>query len=83
MRRTEELLEVWRGALKAGARTMLDLLVEAYPEGISRDELGERAGYSVSGGTFQSYLSSLRRNGLVDVYGALVTASATLFLGAS
>ncbi len=78
---TEELLEVWRQALKAGARTMLDLLVEAYPEGITRDELGERAGYSVSGGTFQSYLSALRRNGLVEVDGDLVTASATLFLG--
>ena len=29
----------------------------------------------------QSYLSSLRRNGLADVDGALVTASPTLFLG--
>ena len=62
---------------------MLDLLVEVYPEGITRDELGERAGYSVSGGTFQSYLSSLRRNGLADVDGALVTASPSLFLGRS
>jgi hypothetical protein len=60
---TEELLEVWRGALKAGARHMLDLLVEAYPQGLSRTELVERAGFSISGGTFQSYLSSLRRNG--------------------
>lgn len=78
---TEELLELWRGALKAGARSMLDLLVEAYPEGITREELAERAGYSLEGGTFQSYLSSLRRNGLAEVDGALVTASPTLFLG--
>jgi hypothetical protein len=35
----EEMLEVWRGALKAGARRTLDLLVEAYPQGLSRTEL--------------------------------------------
>ncbi len=77
---TEELLEVWRKALKAGARRMLDLLVEVYPESITRAELGERAGYSVAGGTFQSYLSSLRRNGLAEVAGDMVTASGSLFL---
>lgn len=80
---TEELLEVWRKALKAGARRMLDLLVEVYPESITRAELGERADYSVTGGTFQSYLSSLRRNGLAEVAGDVVTASGTLFLGAA
>ena len=77
---TEELLEMWRSALKAGARKMLDELVAVYPKAMSREELAERVEMTVSGGTFQTYLATLRRNGLVDVDGGGVTASDTLFL---
>jgi hypothetical protein len=77
---TEELLDMWRGALKAGARTMLDELVAAYPEEMTKDELAERVEMTASGGTFSTYLSTLRRNGLIDVQGGTVRASDTLFL---
>jgi len=50
---TAELLEQWRTALKAGARTMLDLLIEAYPDALTREELAQRAGYEVTGGHLQ------------------------------
>src|SRR4051812_19327979 len=56
---TEELLAQWRSALKAGARQMLDLLVDAYPDGLSRAELAERSGYEITGGTFGTYLGTL------------------------
>jgi hypothetical protein len=79
---TEELLAMWRGALRAGERTMLDILVEAYPEGLTREDLGEAAGYASSGGTFGTYLGTLRRNGLIEVDGPVVQASASLFLEA-
>ncbi len=77
---TAELLDQWRTALKAGARTMLDLLIDAYPDTLTRDELAQRAGYEVTGGTFNTYLSTLRRNGLADITGDTVRANDVLFL---
>ncbi len=77
---TAELLEQWRTALKAGARTMLEELIDAYPDALTRDELAQRAGYEITGGTFNTYLSTLRRNGLAEVTGDTVRANDVLFL---
>ncbi|MEO1063782.1 MAG: hypothetical protein AAFZ07_20380 [Actinomycetota bacterium] len=44
---------------------MIDALVAAHPDDLTRDELGERTGLATSGGTFATYLSRLRSNGLV------------------
>jgi hypothetical protein len=76
---TEEILAMWREALRAGERKMLDELVAVYPNSLSREELGTRAGFTVSGGTFGTYLGTLRRNGLVEVDGDQVWANETLF----
>ena len=80
---TEELLDQWRDALKAGARQMLDVLVAYYDAPLTKDQLAEHVNMTVSGGTFQTYLSTLRRNGLVEVNGNEVRASDTLFIGAA
>jgi hypothetical protein len=80
---TDEVLDMWRGALKRGAREMLDALVEVYPDTLSREKLAEVSGIAAGGGTFGSYLSSLRRNGLVEVDGRSVRASPTLFLSSA
>jgi uncharacterized protein DUF87/helicase HerA-like protein len=77
---TAELLAIWRTALRGGERKLLDELVASYPASLTREELGERTGYTASGGTFGAYLGTLRRNGLVTVDGDEVRASATLFL---
>jgi len=77
---TEEMLGIWRRALRRGEREMLEVLVEAYPESVTREELADRTGFTVSGGTFGTYLGVLRRNGLADVSGNEVRASDTLFL---
>lgn len=79
---TDELLEQWRSALKAGARAMLDALVAVHPSELTKDQLADRVQMTASGGTFTTYLSTLRRNGLVDVDGQMVRASDTLFIGA-
>lgn len=76
---TEETLAMWRSALRAGERKMLDELVSFYPAGLSREELGERTGFTASGGTFGTYLGSLRRNGLIEVENGEVRASDALF----
>jgi hypothetical protein len=37
---------------------MLDELVDVYPSALSRAELGERAGYTASGGTYLGWTCS-------------------------
>ena len=77
---TEDLLAMWRKALRRGEAEMLRVLVEAYPKALSRTHLAEQTGFTVSGGTFGAYLGTLRRNGLIDADGEAITASATLFI---
>ncbi len=74
---TAEVRETWRGTLRAGARSMLDALINVYPSGITRDELGGLIGMEPSGGTFRNYIGTLKRNGLVEGDGVL-TASPTI-----
>jgi hypothetical protein len=76
----EQLLDMWRSSLRAGEAKMLDELIGIYPASLSRVELGDRTGFTASGGTFGNYLSALRRNGLVEVDGGEVRASDTLFM---
>lgn len=77
---TQEILAIWQAALRSGERRMLDILIEMYPDTLNRQELAEKAGYEVSGGTFNTYLSVLRRNGLIEDQGREIRASGTLFL---
>lgn len=76
---TDEVVNMWRTALRAGERKMLDVLIGYYPAAISRIELGQEAGFEPGGGTFGTYLGSLRRNGLIEVEGNEIRASDTLF----
>ncbi len=39
--------------------------------------------YEITGGTFNTYLSTLRRNGLADITGDTVRANDVLFLAPS
>ena len=65
---TDELLDMWRSKLLAGERKMFDILVARYPDHpISKEELGRESGYESSGGTFSTYLSTLRKNMLATV----------------
>jgi hypothetical protein len=79
----EELRETWRGSLRAGARKMLDLLIERYPEAITRSELAAMADLKQSGGTFGTYLGDLRRNGLAEEAGDGIRAAEVFFLAGS
>jgi hypothetical protein len=76
-----ELQDHYRAILRTGARAMLDALIEAYPEPLTREELGAAAGLATSGGTFSTYLSDLTRNGLADrtVDGALLATEVLMF----
>jgi len=77
-----ELQDHYRTILRSGAATMLDALIAAHPGGLTKDELGEAAGISVTGGTFSTYLSDLVRNGLADRVAGLIVATEILMHGA-
>jgi uncharacterized protein len=76
---TEEIVGGWLGGLKAGARRMVELLIEAYPAGLTRDELSKTSGVT-KGGTFSSYLSSIATKGLCEERGKTVHAADVLFM---
>jgi len=75
----EEIVAMWKGILVAGAGRMLDVVIEAYPEPVTKEELGIRAELTSSAGTFSNYLSLLRRNGLVEIRGQEVKATEVIF----
>jgi uncharacterized protein len=79
---TDEIREMWRSKLKLGARNMLDVVVDAYPNAVAREELADRLAMAVRGGTFTTYLGTLKRNGLVLVEPEGVQAHPDLFVGA-
>jgi hypothetical protein len=75
---TEEILAMWRGVLRAGPRKMLDVLLAAYPDSVLRTELATAVEMVPTSGTFSTYLSDLRRNGLAEVEGQAVRASSII-----
>ncbi len=79
----EEVLDMWRSNLTGGARRMFDVLIDEYPRQVDKSELGERTDMSPNSGTFGTYLSLLRRNGLVEVAGIHVRANPNLFVAGS
>lgn len=74
-----EIMEMWRRALKAGCYKMLEVIAEAGESGIDRGMLADATEFTASGGTFQTYLGILRRNGLIRVDGQTVTAESVLW----
>lgn len=74
-----QVQDQWRQAMRAGARRMLDVLIDRYPSGISRADLAQAVDMEVSSGTFSTYLSNLRSNGLTTEAGGQITADPILF----
>lgn len=77
-----ELQDHYRSILRTGAVRMLDALIEAHPESLSRDELGQAAEMTTTGGTFTTYLSDLVRNGLAQRVEGRFVATDVLMYGA-
>lgn len=77
----EEAMALWRKALKAGAFRMLEAVVRAGPNGITRGGLAVEVDMEKSGGTFGAYLGILRRNGLITESNGAAVANDILFPG--
>ena len=71
----EELIAFWKPKLKAGAGDILQHIANNYPHEVTKDYLGDVSGFTVTGGTFKSYLSILKTAGLINVNGDMVSLS--------
>jgi len=75
----EENVESFRSIFRAGAKRMLDILIEIHPQEISKESLFEQAVLTNSG-TSNTYLRDLVRNDAAEVNGNMVRAGEALFL---
>lgn len=75
----EETRAQWRSALRPGAQNMFDIIMDIYPNSITKEELGEKCGFLPSGGTFSSYLSNMRTNGMIVTDKNNIRASEDMF----
>jgi len=74
-----EMMAQWNGALRSGAFKMLQQIVEAREDGLHRANLADLVNMTAAGGTFNTYLSDLRRNGLIEERGKRLFANDILF----
>lgn len=75
---TDDVLHLYAGTIRAGARRMVDALMRVYPEPLTREQLADQAQVAMEGGTFGTYLSDLRKAGLVEDSGDELRASELL-----
>lgn len=75
-----EVLAMWSSNLNGGARRMFDYLVQEHPRSVSRQELGDAVEMSAGSGSFGTYLSRLKSNGLIKVSDGNIKASNDLFI---
>lgn len=78
---TDELVAQWSSKFPGKVAQMLRELVNVFPQTMTKEELGERVEITHTSGTYSTYLSKLRSNGLVTVDRAgQIKASEDLFL---
>lgn len=77
-----ELLNHWLGKLKKAERAILEVLYDAHPAGLTKDEIAEQTGYSGGSGGFNNALGRLRSLELAVGYGE-VQASDDFFQDSS
>ncbi len=56
---TEELQQMWRELLSDSQKKIFDVVIEIYPDQITREELAERTGFSNTGGGFHNNISKM------------------------
>jgi uncharacterized protein len=62
----EDLRQYWIAKLSGGKRRILQVLVDAHPSFVDRDELARRAELTSNAGTFSTYLGRLRKLDLLE-----------------
>jgi hypothetical protein len=62
----DELREAWLRILPDYERELLRVLLDVYPAGLTREEIGQRSGKSPASSSFDAAMASLKRNELID-----------------
>jgi uncharacterized protein len=77
----DERIEFWKARLKDGERRLLDAVLDANPQGVTRAHAGQVANISETTGTYRQYLSTLRVHQLVLVDGDILRPHPWLLTG--
>lgn len=75
----EEVMELWKSALKSGAYRMLEIIIAAGDRGVDGRALAEESGFTYGAGTYGEYCRQLRRNGLASDATGVFVATDVLF----
>jgi len=77
----DKLHDIWRSKLGGTAAKMLTVIIEAYPDSVMKNEIGEAVGIDHTTGTFRNYLSEMRGPGIIEDVsrGGPVVATELLF----
>lgn len=76
---SEAVIKFWTGKLDAGPAKMLQILCDHWPNAITREELSQQSGYSMSSSTFSVHVSTLNTLKLITKEKGMLKASNTLF----
>lgn len=74
-----EIQSQWLGALPVYERDLLERLINHYPAAMTRQELSEATGRSLTSSAFHSAISSLGKNELIESNNGEIRASEVLF----
>jgi len=73
------LHDSWLSVFPNSHRKILVVLIDAFPQSLSQQEVATAAGMEVSGGAFQKYRSKLKTLGAIEYVDGLLKASDLLF----
>ncbi len=76
----QELVDMWASKFRTGAGKILRIVAKEYPRSVTKEYIGMETNFSPTGGTFNTYLSELRRAGLIEINGEEIRATPELFL---
>jgi hypothetical protein len=75
----DEVMEMWREKMRAGEYRLLEAIAAAGEIGIDKQALAAEVEMTMTGGTFNTYIGTLRRNGLIEVRAGFLLPSALLW----
>lgn len=78
----ETLINMWCNVVGSlsGAARILRAVTDAYPEKLTKEQVGEKVSMSYTSGSFGTYLGTLKRNGLIVVDKNTIRAADEIFL---
>lgn len=80
MPNSTELLQLWKSKFRQGAANILQFIYEnSSQRQLTKSMIAQELHFEATGGTFNTYLSELRRNSLISVRGEVVEISEEFF----